>query len=157
MERLIHSLKVFWRAERLLRSNEIELSIKKVMLGAGAGLVALFGLVMLSVAVFFALAPIWGEALAALSIASVDFILALLMIMWARSMKPAAETKMVQEVHEMALSEIELEIALADTELTALKNEVQGFVRNPVDALLPSVIGPLVSGAAKGLKAKNTA
>ena len=157
MERLIHSLKVFWRAERLLRSNEIELSIKKVMLSAGAGLVALFGLVMLSVAVFFALAPIWGEALAALFIASVDFILALLMIMWARSMKPATETKMVQEVREMALSDIELEIGLADAELTALKNEVQGFVRNPVDALLPSVIGPLVSGAAKGLKAKNTA
>lgn len=157
MERIIHSLKVFWRAERLLRSNEVELSIKKVMLAAGAGLVGLFGLIMLSVAVFFALAPIWGEALAALSIAGVDFVLALLMIMWARSMKPAPEAKMVQEVREMALSDIEHEIALADAELIALKNEVQGFVRNPVDALLPSVIGPLVSGAAKGLKAKNTA
>ena len=54
----------------------------------------------------------------------------------------------------MALSDMEHELALADAELKSLKQEVQRFVRNPVDALLPGIIGPLLSGAAKGLKTK---
>jgi len=57
-------------------------------------------------------------------------------------------------VRDMALSDMEHELALADAELKSLKQEVQRFVRNPVDALLPGIIGPLLSGAAKGLKTK---
>ena len=61
MERFIHSLKVFWRAERLLKTNELRLNIKKVQVTAVASLVGLFGLVMLTLAVFFALVPVWGS------------------------------------------------------------------------------------------------
>ena len=61
---------------------------------------------------------------------------------------------MIQEVRDMALDDIEHELSLADAEVKALKNDVQHFIRNPVDALLPGMIGPLLSGAAKGLKSK---
>ena len=154
MERFIHSLKVFWRAERLLKTNELQLNIKKVQLSAGAALVGLFGLVMLTMAIFFTLVPYWGQAGAALAIAGIDLVLAVLLIAWAGSLKRPAEADMVQEVRDMALSDMEHELALADAELKSLKQEVQRFVRNPVDALLPGVIGPLLSGAAKGLKTK---
>ena len=61
-----------------------------------------------------------------------------------------------REVRDMALGDMEHELSLADAELRALKQEVQHFVRNPVDALLPAVIGPLLSGAAKGIKARKS-
>ena len=156
MERFVHSLKVFWRAERLLKTNELRLNIQKVQLTAIAALVGLFGLLMLTLAIFFALAPVWGQAGAALAIAGVDLLLAIILIAWAGSLKPAVEAEMVQEVRDMALGDMEHELSLADAELRALKQEVERFVRNPVDALLPAVIGPLLSGAAKGIKARKS-
>ena len=154
MERFIHSLKVFWRAERLLKTNELRLNIQKVQLSAAAALVGLFGLVMLTMAIFFALVPYWGQTGAALAIAGIDLALAVIMIAWAGSLKRPAEADMVQEVRDMALSDIEHELSLADAELKSLKQEVQRFVRNPLDALLPGMIGPLLSGATKGLKTR---
>ncbi|MDX2416232.1 MAG: phage holin family protein [Xanthomonadales bacterium] len=156
MERFIHSLKVFWRAERLLKTNELRLNIKKVQVTAVASLVGLFGLVMLTLAVFFALVPVWGQAGAALAVAGIDLTLAVMLIAWAGSLKTAPEAEMIQEVRDMALGDLEHELSLADAEVKALKNEVQRFVRNPVDALLPGMIGPLLSGAAKGLKSRKS-
>lgn len=156
MERFVHSFKVFWRAERLLRSNELRLNIKKVQLSAIAALVGLFGLLMLTLAAFFVLVPIWGQAGAALAIAGIDLGLAIILIAWAGSLKPATEAAMVQEVRDMAISDMEHELSLADAEVRALKEEVHRFVRNPVDALLPGVIGPLISGAARGFKSKKS-
>lgn len=154
MERLIHSLKVFWRAERLLKKNELRLNIQKVQLTAIAALVGLFGLLMLTAAAFFALVPHWGQSGAALAIAGIDLALAAIFIAWAGKLKKPPEADMVQEVRDMALSEVEHELSLADAELKALRQEIQGFVRNPLDSLLPGMIGPLLSGAAKGFKSK---
>ena len=47
MERFVHSLKVFWRAERLQRKNDLRLSIHKIQLTAIASLVGVFGWSML--------------------------------------------------------------------------------------------------------------
>lgn len=155
MERFVHSLKVFWRAERLLKTNELHLNIKKVQLTAVAALVGLFGLLMLTAAIFFALVPYWGQAGAALAIAGIDLALAAILITWAGSIKRPSEADMIQEVRDMAISDMEHELSLADAELKALKQEIQGFVRNPLDSLLPGLVGPLLSGAAKGFKTKN--
>ena len=154
MERFIHSLKVFWRAERLLKKNELRLNIKKVQLTAVAALVGCSDLLMLTLALFFALVPYWGQAGAALAIAAIDLALAAILIAWAGSLKRPSEADMIQEVRDMAISDMEHELSLADAELKALKQEVHHFVRNPMDALLPGLIGPLLRGAAKGFKAK---
>jgi hypothetical protein len=156
VEQFVHSLKVFWRAERLLTKSELRLNIQKVQLSAMAGLAAFFGLMMLGIAAFFALVPYMGQALAALTVAGIDLVAALLLIVLARSLKPPAEVAMVQEFRDMALSEIEHEIALADAELVALKDDVRRLVRNPVGTLLPEIIGPLISGVAEGLKSRKT-
>lgn len=156
MKRLAHSLKVFWRSERLLKANELRLNIKRVQLTGVASLVAVFGLLMLNLAMFFAVAPYWGQALAALTVAVIDLALAALLMAWARQLKPPAEVEMVREVRDMALSEIEHEIDLAHAELLALRKDVRHLVRNPADALLPGLLAPLLSGAAKGLKSRRS-
>ena len=43
----------------------------------------------------------------------------------------------------------------AEAELVALKNELYKFLRNPVDALLPSAIIPLLSAVTRGLRSKD--
>ncbi len=150
MEHLVRSLKVAWRSDQLIRQNEFRLGIQKIQLNALAGLVAIFGLVMLSLALFFVLVPYWGQALAALTIATIDLVLAGLLVAYAGSLKPTAEVEMVKEVRDMALADVEEEIALAEAELVTLRDDVSRFIRNPIDALLPGVIGPLLGSVTRG-------
>ena len=152
MEHLIRSLKVVWRSERILTKKEFWLGTKKLQFAALAGLVAIFGLVMLSLALFFALVPYWGHALAALTVGGIDLVLAGLLVAYAGSLKPAAEVEMVKEVRDIALNDIEEEIALAEVELLALRDDVRRFIQKPFDALLPGAIGPLIGAVTRGLK-----
>jgi hypothetical protein len=73
------------------------------------------------------------------------------LVSYARSLKPPAEVEMVKEMRDMAVSDIKEEVALAEAELEALKDDARKFLRNPVDALLPSAIGPLLSAVVRGL------
>ena len=151
MEYFVRSFKVFWRSERLLKQNEIRLTAQKIQLNALAGFVAVFGLVMLTLAVFFALVPYMGQALAALTVSGVDLALAGALLAYGRSLKPAPEVEMAREMRDMALSNIEDEVAQAGADFVALKNDVHKLIRNPVDVLLPHAIGPLVSAVTRGL------
>ena len=60
MERFVHSLKIFWRSERLLKEHEFKLAAGRLQFIAIAALSAVSGLVMLNIAVFFALSVYWG-------------------------------------------------------------------------------------------------
>ena len=151
MEHLMRSLNVFWRSERLLAEYQLKQEAQRIQFNLLAALVAVFGLVMLSMAAFFALVPYWGQALAALTVGGADLLLSLVLIVYARSLRPPPEVEMVREVRNMALGDIEEEIALVEAEIIALKDGIHQFMRHPVDMLLPSAIGPLLSAVVKGL------
>jgi len=153
MEHLVQNLKVWWRAERLLKKNEINLMSQKIQCNALAGFVAIFGLVMLTLAVFFALVPYLGQALAALSVAGIDLGLAGVLVIYGRSLKPAPEVEMVIEMRDMALTNIGDEVARMEAEVVSLKKDVRRLIRNPVDVLLPHAVIPLISAFSRG---KNT-
>lgn len=50
---------------------------------------------------------------------------------------------------------MESELVKAGAELVALRKEARRFVRNPVEALLPVAIGPLVGAVAKGMRSSS--
>lgn len=151
MEYFVRSFKVFWRSERLLKQNEIRLTAKRIQFNALAAFVAVFGLVMLTLSAFFALVPYFGQALAALVVSGVDLLLAGGLFAYGRSLKEAPEAEMVREMRDMALSNIEDEVTRVEADLVEIKNDVHKFIRNPVDALLPHAIGPLVSAITSSL------
>ena len=107
-----------------------------------------------SFAIFFALAPFWGNALAALALAVANFVLAMLLLWRARSLRPGTEVAMVEHVRDMAAADLDAEVAQIDAELRALKQDAMRFVRNPVDVLLPGLVGPLLGAVTKGLRSK---
>lgn len=154
MEHLVRSLKVAWKSEHLLRQNEFRLKMQKLQFVALAGLVAVFGLVMLSLAAFFALVPHWGNTLAAFTIGCMDVLLAGILIAYSSTLKPAKEIEMVKEVRDIALNDIEQEFTTAGAELSEMKEEVRRFIRNPVDSLLPGAIGPLISALSRNIGSK---
>ena len=155
MDHFIRSLKIFWRSERILRENELRLITQKTMCHALAGLVAIFGLAMLSLAVFFALVPIMGQALAALSVAGIDLILAGALVTYAGKLKPPPEAAMMQEVRDIAIGDMEYELVKAEKELVGLKNEAQRFIRNPFESFLPFATGPLLNVVLKGMRSSS--
>lgn len=154
MERLMRSLRILWRSERIIAEQQLRLGTQRVQFNVLAAFVAVFGLVMLSISAFFALVPYWGQALAALAVAVGDFVLAAGMAAYGSRLKAPAEIEMVKEVRDMALNDLEEEVALAEAELVEMKQDVQKFIRNPVDALLPGIIGPILKAVASGLAAK---
>jgi hypothetical protein len=152
MKHIVQSLKVFWRSERLIRQNDLRLATQKILFLALAGLVAVFGLVMLSISVFFALVPHLGQAIAALTVAGTDIIIAAILVFYAKAIKPAEEVKMVREVRDMAINDIEGELARTGSELAALRDDLRKFIRNPIDTLLPAAMGPLLGAVVKGVR-----
>ena len=154
MERLMRSLRILWRSERIIAEQQLRLGTRRVQFNVLAAFIAVFGLVMLSISAFFALVPYWGQALAALAVAVGDFVLAAGMAAYGSRLQAPAEMEMVKEVRDMALNDLEEEVILAEAELVAMKEDVQKFIRNPVDALLPGIIGPILKAVASGLAAK---
>jgi len=153
MEHIVRSLKTVWRTERILGKNEFRLVVKKLQLNLLAGVVALFGLVMLSLALFFTLVPHWGQALSALAVGGLELVIAVVLISYSGSLSSPVELEMVREMRDMALQDVEEEVALAQAELVSLKEELHRFIRNPVDSLLPALIGPLLSAVTRALSA----
>ena len=153
MEHIVRSLKTLWRTERILGKNEFRLVVKKLQLNLLAGVVALFGLVMLSLALFFTLVPHWGQALSALAVGGLELVIAVVLISYSGSLSSPVELEMVREMRDMALQDVEEEVALAQAELVSLKEELHRFIRNPVDSLLPALIGPLLSAVTRALSA----
>ncbi len=151
MEQIVRSLKVAWRSERLLRENELRLLVQKVQLNALAGMVVFVAFVMLNFAGFYLLDSQVGKPLAAFCIAGIDVVLAALLMLWSASLKPAPEVALVEEVRDMALADVEEELAVAETELIALKDEIQDFVKNPMGTLLPVTIGPLLGAVTRAI------
>ncbi len=152
MERIVPHLKVFWRSERLIRQNRLGLLTRKILINGMAGLIAIFGLVMVSLAAFFVLAQNWGQPLAALAIGCVDLLLSVILIMYAGSLKPATEVQMIKEMRDMALTNISDEAGRIESELHKMKKDVQQIIRNPLDIILPQAIGPLLTALTSSLR-----
>ena len=145
MERFTHSLKILWRTERLITERQLQLATQRVQFNALAALAAFFGLIMVSLGAFFALAPTLGQAGAAFAVGCADFAVAALLFLYSKSLQPAPEMAMVREMRDMALSDLQEEVALAQAEFMAVQKEVRGFIRHPVDALMPDGLESAVS------------
>jgi hypothetical protein len=144
MERLVRSLRILWKSERLLADQQLKLAAARLQLNGLAGLIAVFGLAMLNGAAFFALAPAWGQAWSALAVGSADLALAAGLVAYGRSLQPGTEVEIVKEVRDTALADLEAEAALIEAEVVGFRDEARRFLNNPLDSLLPGGIGALV-------------
>jgi hypothetical protein len=132
---------------------ERSVSLKQVGMLAFAALVGVFGVAMLDVAAFFALLPQWGHSGAALAVALGDFVLAIVVVVLAQFVKPGAEVQMLSEVRDMALEDLEAEVAGVESAFVQARKEMLDMVRHPLSALAPGVLVPLLKSVVSGLRA----
>jgi hypothetical protein len=149
---LFHHLRIFWRVESTIVQIRLRTMTRRSMLYAFAGLIALFGLAMLNVAVFFALEPHLGAMWAAFVVAGGDFVLALLAVLIAAAAGPGPELNTALELRAAAIEGLEAEFA-------ALQESLGWFsqaARNPLNTALPALIIPLVTAIIRGLRKHKT-
>ncbi len=152
MERFTNNIRLLWRAERILAEHEIRFGTQKLAIQALAGLVGVFGLGMLGVGLFFAIEPHWGRSLAAITVTGIDLIVAGILFSIAAAKKPAREVAMVREMRDTALIGIKDEAGRAEAEVSAVRDDIHNFVRNPLGSMFPFIANPMLGAVSRGLK-----
>ena len=159
MEVFVRHLKVLWTSERMLGELKLRVFTHKIILGALGALAGLFGMGMLNLAVFFALEVSQGKALAALYVALGNLVIAVVFVAIAQRLAPGPEAKVVEEVREMALADIEAEAKAVQEELRLVRDDIMGMratisnlIRNPMEALAPKMLFPLIAAVTQLIK-----
>ena len=150
MNRAMRNVRLLLRSEVMLAEHRLALAARKTGLLSVAALVAIFGLLMLDVALFFALAPTLGEPYAALTIAGANFVLAILLALAAKGVHEGAEVKPIEEVRDLALADLDDSAQELKADLSTIRN----FASRPGETLLPTLIGPLVVAIVRALARK---
>ncbi len=156
METLVRNLKLLWKSDRMLAEIRLKLVAQKIVLFVLAGLGGLFALGMLNMAVFFAIQETLGSAIAALLVGLGNLLLAGILLLVVQRLDTGPEAKVVEEVREMALANIEAEAKAFQSELRLVRDEIAdmrsgitNLVKNPMDVLTPRLLLPATAALAK--------
>jgi len=156
METLVRNLKLLWKSDRMLAEIRLKLVAQKIVLFVLAGLGGLFALGMLNMAIFFAIQETLGSAIAALLVGLGNLLLAGILLLVVQRLDTGPEAKVVEEVREMALADIEAEAKAFQSELRLVRDEIAdmrsgitSLVKNPMDVLTPRLLLPATAALAK--------
>jgi hypothetical protein len=159
MDRIVRNLRVLWRAESIIADIRFRQMMTRSSLRGAAALLGLFAYFMGNLAVFFALDQIWSSIWAAAAIAFGNLAAAILLLVIAERSKPGQEMELALEVRNSALQALEMEAETIQLQLTELRDEVRGmkqaiagFVRHPIDSVLPAMLVPLAGAVIRNLK-----
>ena len=150
MQTMFRDLRILWRAERIIAESQLRLAFRQTAIAAAAGLVGLLGLGMLNAAGFLALAPLWGAAWAALAIAIADLVVAGIVLAVAMSVRHGPEHAAAVELRDLSMQELESEFAPLRNKLGVLTNGG----RDPLEAMLPTILMPVLTAAIRAVKNK---
>ena len=156
METLVRNLKLLWKSDRMLAEIRLKLVAQKIVLFVFAGLGGLFALGMLNMAIFFAIQETLGSAIAALLVGLGNLLLAGILLLVVQRLDTGPEARVVEEVREMALADIEAEAKAFQSELRLVRDEIAdmrsgitNLVKNPMDVLTPRLLLPATAALAK--------
>jgi hypothetical protein len=148
LQRIFRQLRILWRVEATIAEARLRLMMRRSVLCAFAGLIAVFGLAMLNAAGFFALEPLWGPVWAAIAAALGDFVLAVAVVGIALAATPGAAVDTAVELRQAAIDSIEAEFSAMQEPFAWLSRAA----RNPIDTALPVLLVPLITAIVRGLR-----
>jgi hypothetical protein len=159
MDNVVRNLRILWRAESIIADIRFRQMMTRSSLRGAAVLLGVFAFLMGNLALFFALEQSWGSIWAAGLVGLANLFLAVILLIIAERSKPGREMELALEVRNTALEALETDAQVIQQQLTELRDEVRGvrqaivgFVRHPLDAVLPGMLVPLAGAVIKGLK-----
>ena len=161
IDNIVRDLQVLGKADSLIGRIWLNVMARRFGLLALAGLVAVFGLGMANLAGFFGLQQYWGPVWAAVLVALADVIIALIIVLLARSIRPGPEIELALDVRKMAIEAIQADShALKDSvdsygrQIRRPKDTIAGFVHRPLDTAAEHLLIPAVLSIIRGLRSK---
>jgi hypothetical protein len=148
-------------AEKLIADLRLRQFAARTFVKAFAGLVAVFGLVMLNLACFFAIENRIGNVWAAGSVGAIDFVVAGLLMLGARTWPQPRELKLATEIQDSAMEglagearQIQEQLAAVRSEITAIRTSLSNVAKHPLDEALRHLIVPLAAVVARSFERK---
>ena len=151
MDRFINNLRVLWRANSAIADIRLRQALARSGINAVAALVAVFGLLMLELAAYFALLEVLGLIASAIALGLINFAVAGVLFLIASHQKPGRELELANEIHNSAIQALQADASRLQSEWAAFGNAV----RHPMDSALgalPGLIVPLASVLLSTLK-----
>jgi len=140
VDNMIQSLRVLAKADAMIAEAAFKTRLSQLALRGMALGIAVFGLVMIGVAIFFALQDIWGTIRAAVAVGLGSLVFAGLIVAFSSYRRPGRELQLAQDMHKMALESLVEEARLAGSDLAGIR----GLVRSAAQGTLLGTIAPIV-------------
>jgi hypothetical protein len=163
IENMIRNFRALWRAESIIADLHFHRLLSRLLLKALAGLIAVFGLLMLNVSAFFAIEQYFGRVWSAASVALFDFIVAGIIVAIATRYPKSRELNLALEVRQEAIQSFELDARLLQVQFSTLADEVRtmktsmtNLIKHPLDEALSQVIAPLAAILIRSLGKKRS-
>lgn len=161
IDSLVRDLQVLGKADSLIGKIWLNVMARRFGLFALAGLIAVFGLGMADLAGFFGLQQAWGPVWSAAIVALADLILAVIIVLLARSIRPGPEIELAFDVRKMAIDAIRADSQnLKDTvgslgqQIGQTRDAIAGFIQSPVNTAAEHLLVPAALSLLRGLRAK---
>ncbi len=148
MNRISRSLTTVYRTEGLIARRRFAVVQNQIILMAFAGAVALIGLILLNVALFFMLQERMSPAAAAGTLALVNIVFAGFLAGVATKLNVESEIASAVEVRNLAIADLEFEVEGATQEVRDIVNSLQGLRQDPFGSL-SALILPLLTALLK--------
>jgi hypothetical protein len=161
IENIVRDLQVLGKADSLIGKIWLNVMARRFGLFALAGQVAVFGLGMANVAGFFGLQQSWGPVWAAAIVAVADLIIALIIALLGRSIRPGPEIELAFDVRKMAIEAIEADtrdikntVDSLGQQIRQTRDAIAGFVHRPLDTAAEHLLVPAVLSIVRSLRSK---
>ena len=145
IERLLQNLRVLLHAHGITNEIRIRHVLARTSLHILAGLAGCFGLLMLDIAAFFALAGQFGQVQAALIIGVANLVVAGGIFFISTRITPGRELALAREIQDMAL-------AVVVQDAKDIQGTVSAVVHHPFDTALTAALGHLTGILVKQLR-----
>jgi hypothetical protein len=153
VDSMIQSLRILVKADAMIAEAAFKTRLSQIALHGMALGIAVFGLVMIGLAIFFALQDIWGTIRAAVAVGLGSLMLAGVIVAFSSYRRPGRDLQLAHDMHKMALDSLLEEARLAGQDFSSIR----GLMRSAAQGTLLGTLAPIVSLVLRLLKRSDAA
>jgi hypothetical protein len=149
IDNIIQSFRILAKADALIAEAAFKARLSAIALRAAAFCICVFGLIMLGMAVFFALRDLWGMIWAAIAVGLGSLAFSALLVAFSAYRRPGNDLQIAHDMHKMAFDSLIEEARLAGNDFA----NVRGLLRSATTGgTLIGIVAPLLSLLLRNLK-----